>query len=280
DNAAHNLYLKFEGKPVTGDNTEFLLPHCQSVGRPIFFSVLIMIVSFLPVFALGGMEGKMFHPLAFTKVFAFIGVSIISISLVPAILPWFIRGRLYKESDNWLVRQFIEIYMPVLKLLMNRPKLVIWCFVVILSFGWLYMGRLGREFMPVLDEGSSLEMPITVPRASVTETSDDIRVRDAVIMQVPEVEQVVGKSGRADTPTDPSPLDMIETIINFHPMEHWPKRQLLQADASNQAQIAVSRLSGIGFFTASATSTILESIAADVAMEELVRFDSAMRGLC
>ena len=278
ENAAHNLHLKFGDEPVTGDTTEFLIPVCQSVGRPIFFSVLIMVVAFLPVFALSGMEGKMFHPLAYTKVFALLGVSIISISLVPTLLPWLIRGRLRKEEDSWLVRQVIEIYRPVLRLLMDRPKLVVWFFVLILSFGWLYSGRLGREFMPTLDEGSSLEMPITVPRASVTETADDIRVRDALLRNVPEVEQVVGKSGRADTPTDPSPLDMIETVINFHPKEHWPKRLLSPADAKTQALKAINRIQAQGFFVSSFTNEIKTALAEDIVMNGIPRFDGTMRG--
>lgn len=280
ENAAHNLHLKFGDKPVTGDTTEFLIPVCQSVGRPIFFSVLIMVVAFLPVFALGGMEGKMFHPLAYTKVFALIGVSIISISLVPALLPLLIRGRLRKEEDSWLVRQVIEIYRPVLRLLMDRPKLVIWFFVLILSLGWLYSGRLGREFMPTLDEGSSLEMPITVPRASVTETADDIRVRDAMLRNVPEVEQVVGKSGRADTPTDPSPLDMIETVINFHPQHHWAKRLMTPADARLQALKVLNQAQANGLFVASFSAEMKNNLAEEIAMVGLPRFDGTMRGFC
>ncbi|MFZ2957266.1 MAG: efflux RND transporter permease subunit [Candidatus Ozemobacteraceae bacterium] len=278
ENAAHNLHVKFGDKPVEGDTTEFLIPVCQSVGRPIFFSVLIMVVAFLPVFALGGMEGKMFHPLAYTKVFALLGVSIISISLVPALLPWLIRGRLRKEEDSWLVRQVIEIYRPVLRLLMDRPKLVVWFFVLILSLGLLYSGRLGREFMPTLDEGSSLEMPITVPRASVTETGDDMRVRDALLRNVPEVAQVVGKSGRADTPTDPSPLDMIETVINFHSKEHWPKRLLTPADAKSQALKAISTAQDRGFLVSTITLDLKTTLAEDIAMNSLPIFDGTMRG--
>ncbi|MBF0546744.1 MAG: efflux RND transporter permease subunit [Candidatus Riflebacteria bacterium] len=280
ENAAHNLHIKFGDQPVSGDTTEFLIPVCQSVGRPIFFSVMIMILSFLPVFALGGMEGKMFHPLAFTKVFALLGVSIISISLVPALLPLLIRGRLRKEEDSWIVRQVIEIYRPVLRLLMDRTKLVIWFFILILAFGWLFSGRLGREFMPALDEGASLEMPITVPRASVTEAGDDIRVRDALLRSVPEVEIVVGKSGRADTPTDPSPLDMIETIINFQPQEYWTKRQISKQDAQKQVFKAISTAQQMGILAASFSTELKEKLADEITMDGLPRFDEAMRGLC
>jgi len=277
DNVMHNLQLKFKDQPVTGDNTEYLIPHCQSVGRPIFFSVTIMVVSFLPVFALSGMEGKMFHPLAFTKVFALLAVAILSISLVPALANWFIRGRVYAENESWLVRQVANVYKPLLWLLMNRPKLVIWLFVVILSLGGLFAGRLGREFMPTLDEGSSLEMPITVPRVSITEVADDIRVRDAIIRQLPEVELVVGKAGRADTPTDPSPLDMIETVINYHPNEHWHKRMFKRADAETQAERAVNAFMRLGVLSATATPELQQKIGKDIAMEQIDRFDAAMR---
>ncbi|MBF0500667.1 MAG: efflux RND transporter permease subunit [Candidatus Riflebacteria bacterium] len=280
ENATHHLNKKFGSEPVTGDNTDFLETSCKSVGRPIFFSVLIMLVSFLPVFALEGMEGKMFHPLAFTKVCALIGVAIFSITIIPALIPLLLRGKLHHDEDSWLVRQLVEIYRPVLRLLMDRPKLVVWIFVATLSLGGLLMSRLGREFMPPLDEGSSLEMPITVPRVSVTQTGDDIRVRDAVIRQMPEVEQVVGKSGRADTPTDPSPLDMIETIINFRPKEYWPKRQLKQADAERLTAAGLDVLKERGIAAASLTVTISRDLAAEVAMNAVPEFDRFMRGVC
>ena len=216
------------------------------MGRPIFFSVMIILLSFIPVFALSGQEGKTFHPLAFTKSFAMIGVAILSITLVPAMIPTFIKGRLRSEEENWIVRSLINIYKPVLRWAMNYPKTVNWFFIVLLALGWHLWGKLGREYMPPLDEGSILDMPVTVPRASVTEVADDLKARDAVLRRFPEVEQIVGKGGRADTPTDPSPIEMVETIINLRPKEFWPKRKLLYKDAERQAEVVLKALEDRG----------------------------------
>ena len=193
--------------------------------------MLITILSFLPVFALTGREGKMFHPLAYTKTFALVGVAILSITLVPALIPIFLRGRIKSEDENWLVRTMIEIFKPMLSWLMDRTTLVCWLFAVILGLGYVASTRLGREFMPDLDEQSIMDMPTTVPRASIAAGgATTSRVRDAVLRGFPEVWQVVGKAGRAETPTDPSPLDMIETIVN-----------LRDRDALAQAEAPVRR---------------------------------------
>src|SRR4051794_11529269 len=222
ENAAHHLTRHFGHGRVTDDTTEIVIRACRTVGRPIFFSVLITILSFLPVFALSGREGKMFHPLAYTKTFALVGVAILSITLVPALIPIFLKGRIKSEDENWLVRTMIEIFKPMLAWLMDRTTLVCWLFVVIVGCGYLASTRLGREFMPDLDEGTIMDMPTTVPRASVTQSGDDLRVRDAVLRGFPEVWQVVGKAGRAETPTDPAPLDMIETVVNLRDRTLWP----------------------------------------------------------
>ena len=234
ENAAHHLSRRFGREKVRGDTTEIVIAACRTVGRPIFFSVLITILSFLPVFALSGREGKLFHPLAYTKTFALIGVALLSITLVPALIPIFLKGRIRSEDENWLVRTMIEIFKPMLSWLMDRPGLVSWLFVVIVGLGYVASTHLGNEFMPALDEGSILEMPMTVPRVSVTQAADDLRARDAILRTFPEVWQVVGKAGRAETATDPSGLDMIETIINLRD-DLWPKRKLKIEDATAQA---------------------------------------------
>ena len=224
------------------------------------------------------MEGKTFHPLAFTKSFAMIGVAVLSITLVPALIPTFIKGRIRSEEESWLVRTMIDIYKPVLTWALPRWNLVLWAFAVLLILGaglfplqavfgiewktgflatwavvtastvafmrgrlpqvagllslvvigiWAYgFNKIGVEYMPPLDEGSIMDMPITVPRASVVEGADDIKARDQILRSFPEVEMVVGKDGRAETPTDPAPLDMIETVVNLHPKEFWPKRHM------------------------------------------------------
>ena len=245
-------------KKITGDTREIIIPACRMVGRPIFFSVIIILLSFIPVFALTGQEGKMFHPLAFTKSFAMIGVAILSITLVPALIPSFIKGRLRSEEESWLVRNMIGIYKPWLTWLMPRWNLTMWAFSALLILGaglfpidaivpipwhWCFLGivgftmaitviftrgakyqllsfvtlaalslwayhfpKIGVDYMPPLDEGSILDMPVTVPRASVTETTDDLKARDALLRRFPEVEMIVGKSGRADTPDRPFSL--------------------------------------------------------------------------
>ena len=264
-----------------------MLPACLAVGRPIVFSVAIMVLSFLPVFALGGIEGKMFHPLAYTKTFALVSVAVLAITLVPALCTIFIRGRLRSESENPLVRGVIEVYRPVLSYLMDRPAVLAGILGVTFLLGFAPLGSrpiflgtlflamvatalcaasrwstvvgpaclmlialaiepmitpLGREFMTPLDEGMVMDMPITVPRASVAESVDDLKARDMVLCRFPEVDMVVGKAGRAETPTDPAPMDMIETMVNFRPREFWPRRKLRAADAAIQCARGARRL--------------------------------------
>ncbi len=277
ENATHALHMKFADGRIKGDTVEMLIEPCKMVGRPIFFAVLIMVISFLPVFALSGMEGKMFHPLAFTKTFALIAVSLLSITLVPALIPLFIRGRIYREEESWIVRSFINIYKPVLTWLIDRPKLVIWLFVVILAFGFHISQKLGREFMPSLNEGSILEMPTTVPRISAAQVIDDLKMRDAVIRRFPEVAMVVGKAGRADTPTDPAPLDMIETVINLRDQKMWPKRKLEYSDALLGARMLLDTMEVNGYIKLNAQTK--NELINDITMAAVGNFDNYMRGL-
>jgi Cu(I)/Ag(I) efflux system membrane protein CusA/SilA len=283
ENAAHHLSRRFGRERVRGDTTEVVIHACRTVGRPIFFSVLITILSFLPVFALSGREGKMFHPLAWTKTFALVGVALLSITLVPALIPIFLKGRIKSEDENWLVRTMIEIFKPMLAWLMDRTTLVCWLFVVILGLGWVASTKLGREFMPDLNEGTIMDMPTTVPRASIAEAEQDLRARDEVLRGFPEVWQVVGKAGRAETPTDPSPLDMIETVINLRDHEVWPKRKLKFEDAVAQTKVVLEALVARGLLRrpdpADAQAAVSEA-AMNVAsqVDEILR-DLAMRRL-
>jgi Cu(I)/Ag(I) efflux system membrane protein CusA/SilA len=287
ENAMHHLKARFGDRPVTGDTRAYVLPACRTVGRPIFFSVVIMLLSFLPVFALGGLEGKMFRPLAFTKSFALLAVGLLAITLVPALCTVFVRGRLRSEEQVGLVRGLTRVYRPVLSYFLDRPAGLVWfvglTFVVGLAplgsrlvlvvflavflaasvalarsvtakvaFGLTlvvaalaaeqYVTPLGREYLAPLDEGMVMDMPITVPRASVTEAADDLKARDMVFCRFPEVDMVVGKAGRAETPTDPAPLDMIETMVNFRPVEFWPRRCLRPADAQRQSRAVLDAL--------------------------------------
>jgi len=277
ENATHRLTQHFGDKRITGDTTEIVVGAMRQVGRPIFFSVLIMVISFLPVFALSGQEGKLFHPLAFTKTFALIGTALISITLVPAIIPLLIRGRLSREENNWIVRSVIDMYRPVLGFLMNKPKTVVWLFVMLLAFGFFTARHLGREFMPSLDEGGIMDMPVTVPRASVTEVADDIKARDALLRALPEVEMVVGKAGRAETPTDPSPLDMIETVITLRPREDWLKRKIKLPKAEEEAGRLIRTLEQRGTVAGIKSDAERDAFSSSVASAALARYDAKMR---
>jgi Cu(I)/Ag(I) efflux system membrane protein CusA/SilA len=279
ENAAHHLARHFGRERIRGDATEIIIKACRTVGRPIFFSVLITILSFLPVFALSGREGKMFHPLAFTKTFALVGVALLSITLVPALLPIFLKGRIKSEEENWLVRTMIAIFKPMLAWLLDRPTLVCWLFVVILGLGYVASTKLGREFMPDLDEQTLMDMPTTVPRASIAEVERDLRVRDAILHGFPEVWQVVGKGGRAETPTDPSPLDMVETIINLRDHELWPRRKLRFDGAVEQTRVVLAAMESKGIINAAQTANALQAIVSEVAMTVAGRVDEVLREL-
>ncbi|MGH7820712.1 MAG: efflux RND transporter permease subunit, partial [Candidatus Binatia bacterium] len=275
DNAMHHLRQKFGDGKVRGDTRDLLAGPCKEVGRPIFFAIVIMVISFLPVFALGGMEGKMFHPLAFTKTFALVAVGILTITLLPALLPVVLRGRMRAEEDSWLVRSVVVIYRPVLSWLMERHRGVILSIVIIVCVGWILAWKLGREFMPPLDEGSILDMPITTPRASVTQAADDLKARDALLRQFPEVESVIGKAGRADTPTDPSPLAMVETVVNLRPKDHWPRRHLEFEDAQAEISRVVALLEERGAVKGDPGA----GLANDAVMWAVETFDGVARAL-
>jgi Cu(I)/Ag(I) efflux system membrane protein CusA/SilA len=276
ENAAHHLTRRFGRERVSGDTTEIVVHACRTVGRPIFFSVLITILSFLPVFALSGREGKMFHPLAWTKTFALAGVAVLSITLVPALIPIFLKGRIKSEEESWLVRTMIEIFKPMLAWLMDRTTLVCWLFAVILGLGWVASTKLGREFMPDLNEGTIMDMPTTVPRASIAEVEQDLRVRDEILRGFPEVWQVVGKAGRAETPTDPSPLEMIETVVNLRDHAIWPKRKLKFDEVAAQSKVVLETLVSRGLLEHPAAADEAGLIN-EVAMVVLSRVDEILR---
>lgn len=368
ENASHELKAHYGEQKVHGDTTEIIVKACRLVGRPIFFSVLIMLISFLPVFAFGGQEGKLAHPLAFTKSFAMVGVAVLAITFVPAIIPLLIKGHIRGEEENWIVRSFIHIYKPTLSWIIDRPGAVWWIMAVILAVGaaftgsaamslvalvggllmmilgirkdgwsmWLLVGllgalllavagqlpagwtrqadgtenmiwmmgglaagivllavalrhwrtagvasvlivtfladthlpKLGSEFMPSLNEGSILDMPTSAPRIAMGQAVDDVMVRDRVLRSFPEVDQAVGKVGRADTATDPSPLDMVETIVTLRPPEWWPKRKMMPEDATRQAGAAAAALQQAGYLKSVATAGMSWADAARAAQEK------------
>ncbi len=194
---------------------------CKQVSRGVFFSTIIIITSFLPVFLLTGQEGKLFHPLAFTKTFIMIVDAILVITLAPVLISLFMKGRFRPESANPINRGLERIYEPVIRGCIKWRKTTIGVNLAALIISVPMLMSLGREFMPPLDEGSILFMPVTLPDVSNSEVKRILQVQDKIIKSVPEVENVLGKAGRANTATDNSPISMIETIILLKPKSEW-----------------------------------------------------------
>ena len=195
----------------------------KQVGPGVFYSTIIVITSFLPVFLLTGMEGKLFHPLAWTKTFILLVDAFLAITLAPVLISFFLNGKLKPESANPITRTLEKIYTPILKFCLTWRKTVIGINIIALVIGVFMMTKLGSEFMPPLDEGSLLFMPVTLPDVSNSEAKRLLQVQDKIISTVPEVDHVLGKAGRANTATDNSPISMIETIILLKPKSEWRK---------------------------------------------------------
>ena len=206
-------------------------------------------------------------------------MALLSITLVPALIPIFLKGRIKSEDENWLVRTMITIFKPMLNWLLDRTTLVCWLFVVILGLGYVASTKLGREFMPDLDEQSLMDMPTTVPRASIAEVQRDLRVRDAILRGFPEVWQVVGKAGRAETPTDSAPLDMIETVINLRDHDLWPKRKMRFDDVLAQTHVVMTALEVGGHMSPLPSHVERERLANEVAMSVAGQVDEVLRDL-
>jgi len=200
---------------------EVVISSAKQVGRAIFFSLAIIVLSFVPVFMLEGQEGKLFHPLAFTKTFSMMGSAVLAITLVPVLMFYFMRGKMPPESSNPVSSFFIKLYSPVIRWVLVWKKTTIALNLLALAIAVPLFMNLGSEFMPPLDEGSLLYMPVTLPNVSITEAKRIIQEQDRIIKSVPEVEQVLGKVGRAETSTDPAPVSMFESIIILKPKEEW-----------------------------------------------------------
>ena len=216
-----NAHKHLERAPPGSPRLQIVIDACQEVGPALFFSLLIITVSFLPVFTLEAQEGRMFAPLAYTKTFAMAGAALLSITLVPVLMFLFIRGKIMPEQKNPLNRFLIWIYRPVIAWVMRWKKLTITVAVIALALSVFPAMKLGSEFMPTLNEGSLLFMPITLPALSVTKSAELLQTQDKIIKTFPEVESVFGKAGRANTATDPAPLEMAETVINLKPENEW-----------------------------------------------------------
>lgn len=215
-------WFKRNKDPLTAEERNTIIEKSsKQVGPGVFYSTIIVVASFLPVFLLTGMEGKLFHPLAWTKTFILLIDAFLAITLTPVLISFFLKGRLKPESANPITRTLEKIYTPILKWCLKWRKTTIAVNIIALATGIIMMTRLGSEFMPPLDEGSLLFMPVTLPDVSNSEAKRLLQVQDKIIRTVPEVSHVLGKAGRANTATDNSPISMIETIILLKPKSEW-----------------------------------------------------------
>jgi Cu(I)/Ag(I) efflux system membrane protein CusA/SilA len=221
-----NVHKRLEGSDGRATD-EIIATALSEVGRPLFISLIIITVSFMPIFALEAQEGRMFSPLAYTKTYAMAAAAGISITLVPALIAYLVRGGIRPEQDNPLNRWLAAGYKPMLTSALNRPVMTITLAIVVMLSALLPYQKLGVEFLPALDEGDLLYMPSTLPGLSIGKAAELLQQTDRLIKQVPEVKRVFGKIGRADTATDPAPLTMIETTIQLHPREEWREGQTL-----------------------------------------------------
>ncbi|MHB8887018.1 MAG: efflux RND transporter permease subunit [Methylovirgula sp.] len=217
ESAHKHLERSPEGKP----RLEILTEAASEVGPALFFSLLVITVSFLPIFTLESQEGRLFGPLAYTKTFAMGAAALLSVTLVPALMVIFVRGRIIPEHKNPINRFLIAIYRPVIRRILKAKVLTILLALVVLAVTIWPIRQLGSEFMPNLDEGTLLYMPTTLPGISVTKAAELLQMQDRIIKTFPEVASVYGKAGRALTATDPAPTEMSETIINLKPKSEW-----------------------------------------------------------
>ncbi len=217
-----NLHKVKEHEPDL-DHLTAVVRAAKMVGPALFFSLVIITCSFLPVFSLQQQEGRLFSPLAYTKTFSMAGASLLSITIIPVLMYYLVRGRIRPEAENPVSRFFIRIYKPVIHLVLRFPKTTVLLAVLATLLTWLPLHSLGSEFMPPLNEGDLLYMPTTPPGISITKAKELLQQTDRLIAKHPQVAHVLGKIGRAETATDPAPLSMIETTILLTPKDTWPK---------------------------------------------------------
>ena len=216
-----NAHKHLERAPPDKPRIEVLIEAATEVGPALFFSLLIITVSFLPIFTLEAQEGRLFKPLAYTKTFAMAAAAFLSVTLVPALMVVFVRGHIIPEQKNPVNRFLIWVYRPLIKAVLNAKVLTIAIAVAILGVSVWPATQLGSEFMPTLNEGTLFYMPVTLPGLSVTKAAELLQTQDKIIKSFPEVASVFGKAGRAGTATDPAPTEMFETIINLKPEAEW-----------------------------------------------------------
>ncbi len=216
-----DAHKHLENAPPGTPREPILVAAAKEVGPALFFALLVITVSFIPIFGLTGQSGRLFHPLAYTKTFAMAGASILAITLIPILMIYFIRGKILPESRNPISRATMAIYRPAVRGVLRFPKTAIILALIIMAITVYPFSKLGSEFMPDLDEGDLLYMPTTMPGLSVTKAKEILQQTDRIIKTFPEVEYVFGKVGRAETATDPAPVSMIETTIRLKPRDQW-----------------------------------------------------------
>ncbi|MBN8464332.1 MAG: efflux RND transporter permease subunit [Dechloromonas sp.] len=218
---AHKHLERLPEEHTKAERADAMLAACKEVGPALFFSLLIITVSFLPVFALEGQEGRLFSPLAFTKTFSMAGAALLSVTLVPVLMMLFIQGKVMPEAKNPVNRFLIWVYRPIIAGVMRWKKMTIVAAVVALVASIYPASQLGSEFMPTLNEGTLLYMPASLPGMSITKAAELMQTQNKIIKSFPEVASVYGKAGRANTATDPAPTEMFETVINLKPESEW-----------------------------------------------------------
>ena len=239
-----NMHKHMEKTPLTDDNRwEIVTKAASEVGPALFFSLLIITVSFLPVFILEAQEGRMFAPLAYTKTYAMAASAGLAITLTPVLMGYFIRGKVISERKNPVNRLLIAAYIPVLKKVLTWPKTTLVMALVVTVVGFYPINKIGSEFIPPLDEGDLMYMPTTYPGISIGKARELLQQTDKLIRTVPEVELVFGKVGRAETATDPAPLTMIETFIKLKPRSEW--REGVTTESLKQELDALVKFPGV-----------------------------------
>ncbi len=239
-----NMHKHMERTPLTKENRwQIVAESAGEVGPALFFSLLIITVSFVPVFTLEAQEGRMFAPLAFTKTYAMAASAFLAITLAPVLMGYFIRGKVLPEHKNPINRVLIAGYMPVLKKVLEYPKITLGIAAIILYIGFLPIDKIGSEFIPPLDEGDLMYMPTTYPGISIGQARQLLQQTDKLIKTVPEVKTVFGKVGRAETATDPAPLTMIETFIQLKPRSEW--REGLTTEGLKKELDSLVKLPGV-----------------------------------
>lgn len=239
-----NMHKHMERTPLTNENRwKIVADSASEVGPALFFSLLIITVSFVPVFTLEAQEGRMFSPLAFTKTYAMAASAALAITLVPVLMGYFIRGKVMPEHKNPINRFLTSVYMPALKKALAYPKMTLVVAALILSTSLWPLGKIGSEFIPPLDEGDIMYMPTTYPGISIGKARELLQQTDKLIASVPEVKTVFGKIGRAETATDPAPLTMIESFIQLKPQQEW--REGVTTESLKKELDALVKLPGV-----------------------------------